>query len=73
MEKVFMTHDGKMYKAEERKDNSHSEINFPTGDMLRALNEIPCTREEMISRINHVDFHNEQAVLAPITEDPIDN
>jgi len=64
MDRVFYTNDGKLYKSKEKKDPAHAEINFPTGDMLRALEENPITREEMITKINHPDFNNIQAVIA---------
>lgn len=64
MDRVFYTDDGRMYKAEKPTAPSHAEVNFPTGDMLKALTSDPVTREQMIGRINHVDFNNEQAVLA---------
>lgn len=54
-----------MYKSINRKDPSHAEVNFPTRDMLNALDETPITREEMITKINHPEFPNIAAVLAP--------
>jgi hypothetical protein len=64
MDKVFFDENGKMYKGEKANSPSHSEMNFPPQDILDALNETPCTREEMIGRINHPDFPRKQAVLA---------
>lgn len=72
MERVFYTDDGRLYKAEIRVAKSHAEVNFPTGDMLKALTSEPCTREEMIGRINHVEFNNQQAVLAASDEKVLD-
>lgn len=68
MDKVFYTNDGKLYKAKERISVSDAEMNFPTGDMLKALTEVPMTREEMIFKINHIDFNRKEAVLAKIQQ-----
>lgn len=66
MDRIFYTSDGRLYKAKERQDASHAEMNFPPQDVLRALNEKPCTREEMIGRINHPEFNmTVSAVQAP--------
>ena len=66
MDKVFYTSDGKLYKSKIRKENSDAEMNFPTGDMLKALSDTPITREEMITKINQPEFPNITAVLAPV-------
>ena len=62
--RVFINDQGKFYKAEKAENSSHAEVTFPTGDMLKALEEKPISREEMIAKINHPDFHKTQAVLA---------
>lgn len=54
---VFYTDDGKMYKAVQPKSTSHAKMNFPEPEYLKALTEIPCTREEMLARINHPEFN----------------
>lgn len=64
MDRVFIDQGGKLYKALEPKNPSDAEMNFPTKDILKALDDVPCTREVMLGRINHVDFNREDAVLA---------
>lgn len=63
-DKVFYREDGKLYKAKEALNLSHSECNFPTADMLTVLSHVAITREEMITKINHPDFQRKEAVLA---------
>lgn len=62
--KVFYTDDGKIYKSDEPKAESHAQMNFPNDDILAALDETPISREQMISRINELGVKRHNAVLA---------
>lgn len=64
IDRVYYDEQGKLYKAEQPKNPTHSQMNFPTQDIFDALDEIAITREGMIARINHPDFKRKQAVLA---------
>lgn len=70
MERIFITHGGKFYKAEKKLKDEDAEVNFPTGDMLKALTATPISREEMLGIINHVNFNKEVASLANPPEPP---
>jgi len=43
MDKVFITLDGKYYRAKEPKTEHCAEMNFPTEDHLTHLTEVPIT------------------------------
>jgi hypothetical protein len=58
-DRVFYDDVGNLYKAKDPAQASHAEVNFPSEDMLKALLEVPCTREVMLSRINHPNFRQE--------------
>lgn len=64
LDRVYIDSQGKFYKAKQKTDANDAEVNFPTGDMLKALDSQPITKEEMIAKINHPEFHREQAVIA---------
>ena len=63
MDRVFIDQGGKLYKATEPKFLGDAEMTFPTKDILKALTDVPCTREEMLGRINHVDFNRTDPAL----------
>lgn len=62
MDRVFYTNDGRLYKDEQPVDPSHGEMIFPTRDVLKALTKAPMTREQMLTKINHVNFDKEEEV-----------
>jgi hypothetical protein len=59
--RIFINFDGKFYQAAEPKHPNDAETNFPHPNMLKALTEEPMTREEMLTKINHVDFDKPEA------------
>lgn len=64
MSRVFINENGKFYKADEPTSPNHAESTFPTPDMLTVLTDEPCTREEMIRKINEDVVTKFNAVLA---------